>query len=184
MAKQKPMPTQETILELLHYTPETGEFRWRKRPRSYFGTDVAWKKWNTRFTGKPALCTLAHNGYLYGAIFGENFSTHRVAWLYVHGEEPIEVDHINGDREDNRIVNLRNVSRKENCKNAAVQRNSVSGHKGLWWDKKFGKWHVRISTEYLGRFDSFEKALSVRKEAEEKRGYHPNHGRKAALKGN
>ena len=178
MAKRKAMPSQEVLKELLEYDPETGIILWKWRPRSYFQTDRAMAIWNGRFPGKPGLCSLAHNGYLYGAIFGDNFSAHRIAWRYIYGINPIEIDHINGDRADNRLANLREVTRKMNCRNQSILDRNTSGHPGIYWDKVNRKWHVRIGSKHLGRFASFDEAVAVRTAAEAKRKYHPNHGRK------
>jgi len=146
----------------------------------YFADEVSSRKWNTRFAGKPALCTLANNGYLYGSIFAENWSSHRVAWLIQTGKEPIEVDHINGDKTDNRIVNLRNVDRRANCKNQR-RRNNISGATGVSWHPKGKAWAVKIGTQYIGLFKDFEEAVAVRKAAEAVNNYHPNHGRSGPL---
>lgn len=182
MAKPKPMLSVEVVRELLDYDPQTGAFTWKERDVKFFSDDVARRKWNTRFKGKPALCTLSHNGYMYGAIFGENWSTHRIAWLHHHGEVPREVDHINGDRTDNRIANLREVSREENCRNSAKGSKNTSGHIGISWSKGMKAWDVRIRKERLGHFKNFDEAVAARKAAEARLGFHPNHGRVAALK--
>lgn len=146
---------------------------------SYFSSDRDRRIWNTRFAGKPALCTVAHNGYLYGAIFGENWSSHRIAWLHATGEVPVEVDHINGIRSDNRLANLRAVDRKANCRNQAKHRRNTSGQIGVSWSKGMKKWDVRIAQKRLGFFADYEEAVAVRKSAELALSFHPNHGREA-----
>lgn len=181
MAKPKPMLRVEEIRDLLNYDPEFGTFTWKERSMRYFSSDRDRRIWNTRFSGKPALCTLAHNGYMYGAIFGENWSTHRIAWLYHTGQVPREVDHINGNRADNRIVNLREVDRSANCKNARHKRN-LSGAVGVSWHVKGKAWSVKLSKKYIGLYKDFDEAVAARKAAEAANGYHPNHGLDAALK--
>jgi hypothetical protein len=181
MARSKRMLPIETIRELLDYDENTGRFTWRFRPLSMFQSERTHKTWNTRFAGKPALCTLAHNGYLYGAIFGENFSAHRVAWHYVNGVVPNEIDHINGDKTDNRIANLRSVNRRTNCQNLPRRSGNSSGSIGVSWDKVNSKWHVRLGTKHIGRFASFDDAVKARKDAEREYGYHENHGRELQL---
>ncbi len=179
MKDRKPLPALDLIRSMLDYNADTGVFVWKDRPVAMFPAPRHAAMWNSRFSGKEALCTKHHAGYLCGALFESNFSAHRIAWYIYHGEVPDEVDHINGDRTDNRIENLRNVDRKENCKNAKVSRRSLSGVPGIRWDAKNQKWEVRISTKHIGRFKDFDEALKVRKSAEAEYGYHPNHGRQA-----
>lgn len=179
MAPRKPMPNAKVIRELIDYHPETGAMTWRERPLGYFPDERAWKIWNTRFSGKEAFSTVAHNGYLYGAMFGENFSAHRIAWLYQTGKEPVEIDHINGDRKDNRISNLRDVDRTNNCRNAALSKRNSSGTVGVSWSKGMKAWDVRIGFKRLGYFKNFDEAVAARKAAEAGE-YHPNHGRTSA----
>lgn len=181
MAKKKQMHSVETVRALLDYDAETGKFTWKERPRGMFPAERFWITWNKRFNGKPALCTLAHNGYLYGAIFGENWSAHRMAWFLSTGEEPDEVDHINGDRTDNRLVNLRNVNRQVNCQNTAKATRNTSGVVGVRWHRSGRGWTVSIGHEYVGFYKDFERAVAARKAAEAQKGFHPNHGREAAL---
>lgn len=97
------------------------------------------------------------------------------------GEWPEFVDHINGDRTDNKIENLRSCSRLENSVNRAVASHNKSGVLGVHYDKSRGKWAAEIKVNkkkvYLGRFDSIDEAKTARKIAEVKYGFHPNHGR-------
>lgn len=179
MAKQKKMPKLSLFRSLVSFDAETGIFTWMPRPADMFPAPHHAVTWNKRFAGKRAFCTLSHNGYMYGALFEENFSTHRLAWYFVKGKAPVEVDHINGDRTDNRICNLRNVSRGENCKNASKQKRNTSGVPGVSWDPVNAKWQVRIGHKHLGRYVDFAEAVSVRKRAELKNGFHINHGREA-----
>lgn len=178
----KPLPPIETIRRLLNFDPETGIFLWRARPPELFTSQRTCDMWNTRFSGKQALNTEAGNGYLYGAIFGSNYSTHRVAWYIVTGEEPVEIDHINGVRTDNRMCNLRNVDRTENCRNTARRTKRKVGVTGVTWDAVNKSWHARINRKNLGRFKVYEDAVRVRKQAEKDLGFHVNHGRCAVEK--
>lgn len=116
-------------------------------------------------------------GYLSGSIMGWPHVAHRVAWLIVNGYWPHEIDHINGNRADNRIKNLREVTRKANSENHAIASNNTSGATGVNFDKKSGRWYAKIAGRYLGMSATFEEALALRKAAELDHGYHPNHGR-------
>lgn len=175
--QRKEMPELKLFRKLVSYDRKTGIFLWKERPDSMFPAKRHAGMWNKRFSGKQAFCTKSHNGYLYGALFESNYSTHRLAWYYVYGEVPDEVDHINGDRTDNRIANLRDVSRKENCKNAKRRAKSLSGAVGVSWDPVNSKWHVRVGKKHIGRFRDFDEAVSARKAAQQELGYHKNHGR-------
>jgi hypothetical protein len=139
------------------------------------------KIWNTRFSGKEAF-TAFNAGYRHGQVFRIKLRAHRVIWMMVHGEWPEEIDHINHNRGDNRIVNLRNVSRAVNMKNKPMQVNNTSGCVGVTWDKSRNKWKVRVhvkgKSKFIGDFSEIEDAISARKDAEPISNYHENHGAK------
>ena len=126
-----------------------------------------------------------HSGYLYIRITvnekAKQFSLHRLAWLYTHGYLPEFIDHINHDRSDNRIDNLREVSRIENNMNQSKAKHNTSGHIGVSWHKGQKKWTSGIKVNYkrihLGSFDDIDDAIRARKQAEVKYGFHANHGR-------
>lgn len=104
-------------------------------------------------------------GYVRACVDGVLYYAHRLAWLHHHGEWPAEqLDHINGDRQDNRIANLRLASQLENHQNRKLQRNNVSGHPGVYFEK--GRWRARIKVQqkyrHLGTFDTFEEARAAR----------------------
>lgn len=162
--------------------PSAGELVWLPRPRELFRSEVCWAGFKTRFEGKSALIATNNQGYRWGTIFDKNYRAHRVLWAIVHGDWPSgHIDHINGNRSDNRIINLRDISREENCRNAKRYRNNGSGVQGVGWCKQSGKWRARIRVGgkqiSLGKFESLEDAAAVRKVAERRYGYHPNHGR-------
>ncbi len=92
------------------------------------------------------------------------------------------IDHINGDRGDNRISNLRVVTSTENNRNKAINKNNTSGVTGVTWSKSRRKWiaqiHIGKIGKALGGFDRVEDAIAARKNAETRYGFHENHGRK------
>jgi len=92
-----------------------------------------------------------------------------------------QVDHINGDRSDNRWQNLRVVSVKENCRNRAKSGTSTNAVMGVTWRRQNGMWQAKIggtkNRQHLGWFDNHEDAVRARKSAEKRAGYHANHGR-------
>ncbi len=151
--------TQEYLREVLSYDELTGIFVWRKNTG---------KK---RMAGKVA--GNLTKGYWEIAINYRQFKAHRLAWLYVYGEWPKtrDIDHINLDKLDNRIANLREATRAQNNVNAPAQRNSKSGVSGVGRHSQTNKWRAYITVnkrqKSLGLFDSFDEACAARKLAEQ-----------------
>ena len=145
--------TQDTLKSLLDYNAETGWFHWRERRGSSHAGKLAG--------------SLHSRGYIHISLFRKLHKAHRLAWLYVHGAWPDgEIDHINGVPNDNRICNLRVVTRSENMQNTRRL------YKGVTF--KRGYWRARISLDrhqiFLGQFKNREDALAARRAAELK--YH------------
>ena len=168
------IPTPEQLRELLTYDPDTGKLYWKERAVDFFadgnvGRDIVCERWNKRYSGKEAFTATNKGGYKVGSIFDSLLRAHRVAWAIYYGEWPKDqVDHINGDRSDNRIVNLRNASNTENQWNSRA-RGGYSKHKGVTWDKNRGLWMAKISVNgkciNLGRFPTEESAHAAYKKA-------------------
>ncbi len=110
--------------------------------------------------------------------------THRVLWEKANGPIPtgLEIDHINGDREDNRLDNLRLVTRQENTKNVRLRDSNTCGVTGVGWFTRRSKWRSRIESDgkaiHLGYFDDWFDAVCARMSANNRYGFHPNHGRR------
>lgn len=160
-------PTISELRQRLRYDPNTGKLFWTRNNKEAF-----------THTGK--------RGYKVSTYIGENIrktlTAHRVAWAIFYGHEPIgQIDHINGDRADNRIENLRCVSNAENSKNTRLRSTNKSGTTGVYRHSQCDLWVAQITingkTHGLGSYDCIEKAKQARKKAEEKYGFHPNHGR-------
>lgn len=172
---------QKRVQGLFDYDPETGLLRWRVRQREEFPSTREWAAWNGKCAGKIA-GSKSGRGYRAVKWDGVLSYAHRVIWVYVYGEYPDCIDHINGIKDDNRITNLRNVSHVDNMRNQRMHRVNTSGVTGV---VRLGdKWTARIKTydrnHYLGIFENKEDAIAARKAAEERFGFHPNHGRAAA----
>ena len=155
----------------LDFCPHTGEIR-RKigKPGSPKGA----------IAGR----VLPKTGYRMIGVDNKVYSAHRLMWLHVYGDWPKgQIDHINGDRLDNRPANLRDVSATENQRNKCLAKNNKSGIPGVVWVKAKGKWQAQIWNDcksiYLGQHGNIFDAACARKSAENMYGYHPNHGRAA-----
>ena len=117
-------------------------------------------------------------GYWQISVCGRVFRAHRLVWLYVYGRWPdAQIDHINGDKADNRLTNLREVTNAQNMQNRLVlQKNNTSGFAGVSFYKPTGKWKSQIKVNggviFLGYFDTPEKAHEVYLNA--KSDFHPS----------
>lgn len=140
--------------------------------------------WRERRNGvKPDLIagTITKNGYVSIGANGIKAYAHRIVWFIHHGEIPkgFDIDHINHDRADNRIENLRLVSRSENLKNKGKVLSS-SGEMGVYWSNAAGKWEASLTVngkkKYLGLFETIDDARMARVKADGVYGYHKNHG--------
>jgi len=171
----------DTLRELLDYDPATGTLTWRYRDASWFVNAWTHASWNSRFAGKPALAYRDAHGYPVGIILGKTYKAHRVAWAHYYGAWPkADLDHINHDRADNRIANLREATGADNSRNASKRVDNASGATGVSWDKGTGKWRAYISdagrVRYIGIFRELEEAIAARAAESAKCGYHENHG--------
>lgn len=181
--------TVKTLRKLLELHHATGQLYWKARPASMFqdggfgGAQASANSWNSKNAGSAAF-TLMQNGYRAGKVMGQQVYAHQVVFALVHGRWPSgEVDHINGNRGDNRPENLRECLDGENHRNKAKGRRNASGVLGVYWHKGAGKWAASIRSkgvrEHLGLFASLEDAAAARRDAETRLGFHSNHGRDA-----
>ena len=161
------MLTQKQLKEKLHYNPDTGLFR-----------KICKTKWylpRIEFLG-----VVDDGGYLIITINKKKHRSHRLAFLYMTGNWPAQIDHINHNRTDNRWVNLRNVTHTENQRNRTINKNNKSGVTGVHKCKSAKKWRAKIKSKgldiHLGYFDDKFEAICARKSADRRYGYHSNHG--------
>lgn len=170
--------TLERAKEYFDLDPKTGIFYHKPRPREQFASKSAYVQ-NQKRAGKQAHAVNRSSGYVILRIDKTDHLAHRIAWLMVHGELPTwpkcEIDHINGDRSDNRIENLRRVDRLQNCRNLGKNSRNTSGVTGVFWEGSKNLWRARICVNnvriYLGMFKNIEDAKAARAEAEEFYGF-------------
>lgn len=173
------------LRQLVTYNPSSGTLRWLPRPVDLFeghNPSKSMATWNTRFSGKLALTAKTAHGYLRGTIFGVHLKAHRVAWAIAYGRWPKEdVDHIDGDTANNRLINLRTVSHAENAKNQKMRSTNTSGTMGVSFDRRRSVWvayiHVSGRKRHIGNFRNKECAVKARLSVQQNVGYHENHGR-------
>ena len=158
MEKQQKL-TQKRARELFEYNSETGVLSWKKST-------------NSRARAGDEAGSINDGGYRCLGLNGKRYFVHRIIWLYVHGYLPEhEIDHINRDPSDNRIANLREVSRSCNIRNVGNLKNNTSGVKGVNWNKPCQKWEAKICVNnkmlYLGLYKDFDNAVCARLAAEQ-----------------
>lgn len=176
----------EVLKELLVYHCDTGRLYWRERMPDMFdgdgdqSTEHTCACWNGKFAGVEALAGVGGHGYKQGRIFYRKYLAHRVAYALHYGHWPDSVDHINHNKIDNRIENLREVTQLENCRNMKISKLNTSGSCGVNWHKANKKWTACITInrkrKYLGSFDDMADAILARAEANKKWNFHENHG--------
>ena len=122
--------------------------------------------WNSRYGNKIGFKYLSTSGYYWSSLDGVNLPAHRVIWALHNGAWPDgQIDHINGDKSDNRIENLRVVTTSQNGMNRGKPSDNTSGYKGVVWDKSRSKWKATIGfrgkVHNIGRYDTKEDAIKA-----------------------
>lgn len=136
------MITQSRLKELLSYNSDTGLFTWLvDRNSGAYAGDIAG--------------TMMNKGYIHIKIDGKLYLAHRLAWLYIHGYMPPQIDHIDGCRDNNKLANLRAATNALNVRNAAIRKDNNSGFKGVGFHEQTGKWRARI------RINGVRKSLGL-----------------------
>ena len=179
--------TLEVMNECIHYDPDTGEIRWKVRPVSHFYSPKVGEAWNRRLAGNHWRVN-KYSGYLTSTLSGVPLRGHRVAWFIFHGEWPDGfLDHIDGDKTNNRIANLRVVDPAESSKNKGKQVRNKTGINGVSFDSTRRKkpWRVYIGIKgngtFIGGYETKAEAKKAREDAEIEHGYHTNHGQRPVI---
>ena len=160
--------TFEEAKELFTYDRETGIIKWRKRFNHMQRADL--------------VAGSSGHGYIKIQFKGKLYQAHRIAMLLSYGfyGDGLEVDHISHIRDDNRLVNLRFVTRSDNQRNRSRNSNNTTGVTGVYYDKARRKYKAQIRVDgmniNLGRFVTLEEATEARKAADIRYKYNANHG--------
>lgn len=138
----------DRVMEFIDYDPETGLLTWKKK--------------KGRGEAGSAAGFYDRAGYRKIEIDGRSYMAHRLIFYITYGREPVEIDHINGVRDDNRLCNLRDSTRETNMHNQCLRKDNKSGIKGVFWHSQSQKWRAEIERNKqrycLGPFDSKEDA--------------------------
>lgn len=115
--------------------------------------------------------TLTTSRYYRVKLNKQEYYLHRLIYLYHHGYLPECIDHIDRDTTNNKIENLREATKAENCRNQKISKNNTTGVKGVSWFKRDNKWHAKIKVNkkdiHLGYYTNIEDAIKKIKEARE-----------------
>jgi hypothetical protein len=167
------------------YNPITGELWWLERGPHWFSSSKdpikESKRWNKRYCGKPAFNTKTKFGYLSGNIRGVRLYKHRVLWALTFGHWPaLFLDHINGDKTDNRISNLREADKHVNNRNASKRVDNTSGEPCVY-PTRSGKYKVQVwkdgSQKHIGTYNEFSEAVKARNNVYRLVGFSERHGK-------
>jgi len=163
------MFTQKELIEMFDYSSETGVLYWKiKFPRKNIGDPVGYK---STHMGKD---------YLRVTINGKKYMVHRLIYIFVNGVINNEIDHVDGNGMNNKITNIRDVPHIENLRNQKLYKSNKCGVHHIV-KRKNGNYRVRITINgyrrSLGTFKYIWDAICARKSADNKYGYHSNHGR-------
>jgi hypothetical protein len=182
----RPLPSPAYLRQLLRYEPETGKLYWRERGPESFPLGRRWSPqskadaWNTRIAGKEA-GSIRPDGYLRVSVDDRLYYAHRLAWAVHFGvEPPKDIDHIDGDKLNNRLANLRLVEHIENMRNVKRTRQNTSGVAGVTWNKERKRWVARVAlgngARWQRRFSSLDDAMRAIAAKREELGYSKRHG--------
>ncbi len=166
-ANTKELPSQERLRELFDYDADTGNLIWKVRPVSAFKNQHDCNAWNTNFAGKVAGCITKSTGYRVIRIDDLLYFAHRLIYALHHGVCPsdLQIDHIDGNKPNNRVENLRLATSAENSQNVGKRCNNTSGFTGICWHKHHQKFRASIKInsrdKHLGYFTTAEEAAEA-----------------------
>lgn len=158
------------IASRVSYDPATGAFTHKIDKRN--------SRYGKVNAGDPVKMTPDQRGYLRLCIRGQVYKAHRLAWLLTHGECPadMQIDHIDHDKTNNRLSNLRLVTGSGNQRNRSLSTTNLSGVNGVCYAESKQKWVAYYCRKVVGEFDTKDAAVAARAAANKAHGFHKNHG--------
>lgn len=162
--------TQELIAKVLKYDALSGTLVWISNLHS-----------KRAIPGSRAGSLIQKTGYRSISLFGRTYPEHHLIWFIVNGVWPSgQIDHENQVRDDNRIANLRDVTKAENARNRSRNPHSRLGEAGIWFNLRTHKYVAEITMNgkkvYQKSFDDIDEAIKERKAKSLELGFHVNHG--------
>lgn len=167
----------EKVRKLFSYCPSTGIIKFNERPREDFNSLRAYKSWNSQNAGRVTgfvTETGSKNSkkyYLKAYMGCIRYYVHRLIWVYMTGQQPDEIDHIDGNEQNNVWSNLRSVPHRTNGKNQRLHNTNTSGSSGVTYRKDSMRWRARIMVNdkqiNLGSFINKNDAINARIKAEQ-----------------
>lgn len=158
--KKKKILEKEYLETRLKYEPLTGKLYW-------LYSDMMSKRWNNRYAGKEAFVYKNIIGYKVGGLDNNTFLAHRIIYKMINNVDAEEVDHINGDRSDNRAINLRASNKSTNQMNARKKHgNYTSKYKGVRFFPRDKNWCATCNRKHIGYFiNEHDAAIAYNNEA-------------------
>lgn len=174
------MKDYDIVRRLFLYDEHTGKF--------FRIAKLSWKN-NLYKVKKKEIISKNAYGYIEVSFNSKPCAVHRLIYLYMTGFYPEhDIDHIDGDRTNNKWENLRSVERKENLKNLGLRFDNTTGFTGVSFRKDISKYETYINLDgvkvRIGNFVNLEDAVRARLKAEEKYKFHKNHGKREAWRSN
>lgn len=163
---KKPLPDKEFLKQCLSYNKVTGKLTWKSRPDWHFKDERVAMLRNAKYAGKEAGILNKTSGYVYVSLDNITYKAHRLIYVLVYGREPEdEVDHVNGVKTDNRLVNLRLATKSENQRNARIRKDNTTLFKNVSFHKRQQKYNARCTIGgkrvHIGSFDTPEMAYEA-----------------------
>jgi hypothetical protein len=160
----KPLPSADYLRACFDYAPETGELRWKVRPREHFATTRAWLRCNTMFAGTIVRADNSGNHSMIG-LANSVYGAHRIAWKWMTGQEPpASLDHEDRNGFNNRWSNLRAATPTGQVQNRQQPR-TKSSYRGAYQSPGEKRWFSSIRknrvSHYLGSFNTAEEAAAA-----------------------
>jgi hypothetical protein len=181
-----PTLTKEILDELLICDHINGRLFWKERAPHWFSdeglrsSEHNARLWNSRYAGQEAFTAIGPHGYCVGAIFRKGYRRARIIWMMATGSWPLQIEHRNGARWDDRWDNLRDEPQLVNGKNQKLRSTNKSGINGVRWRDDVKKYAAEICVEgrsiHLGWFDCIDDAAAARLSANKLHGFSDRHG--------